>query len=579
MAAAQHSPNPVSPATSTELSSRSRPQLSTRQTLPQTSSSTRRNFNLHIDLPRYASRSHETSTDSHPEHQPRLTLFEDDMGSTGDGRKRGPTSPRVAQNVTGESREGLPMTPQERVLRARLERVLSLNAISPPPMVQQRQNAYSVYRCMEDSRGTEKRSRSASRGYPLRGEHSTVAVEASGGLWGWFWRDHDDDSEESEDGPENTDENHNQSMPPPLLPSASPSPLYLPTPQSAGPTSPKSEFFDRPSLSPASSGSRQGRIRSPTQTQSHRTFSPAPGRPRSQTQPKPPTSPSIKPMESPRMLSKAMESLSNHQRRSASVTRSPSTKGKTPSDPSYQSRRMRSPTRPEVPKLELGQSISGRRTTANSVSPDSRTCPSGTEVLLTPPPTPPTEHSPSRIPVAVSRRGKSNEGSPVMERERERNHRRAMTAQVAEVAPGSALPSPTEERERNHRRTLSVQATRQPVRNEELLRSPAMDVPGTPHRYGKTFLQETPRSPRHFSHAPDPTQFLVVNNPAAPQHTLSAPSSPKSSRFDIQSASVQCRAQEGYVSFAAVDGLGEPEASENEDAAQQQERKRRWLIF
>ncbi|KAK1231595.1 hypothetical protein PQX77_005288 [Marasmius sp. AFHP31] len=594
---AQHSRKQLSHSVS--LTSPTHLHPTTRQPLPQTSSPTRRNFNLHIDLPPHVP--HHDLPPPQLENWPNITLSRDMRASEAvDVRRRGSTSSKGGRNTLGELgdafSERMPMTPQEQVLRARLERVLSANAISPPPATQ---NPYSS-RYIEKTGTRERRSRSVTRGYPLRGEPSPITMEASGGLWGWFWRD-EEDSEDSDCGPVNAEEFH-VGTPSPLSPlSPSSASRFLPTPQSAGATSSRTGFFDRHSSSSGSSISKQGRINSPPQA--NRPLSP--GRPRSRTQPQPPTSPALRPveeMDSPRMLSKAMESLSNHQRRSGSITRSSTSMTKTSSGSSSHNRTARSPSRPRdrtTLKVDVEPGRSGRRATPPSQSvcgPSAPRSPSDNELLITPPPTPPTDQTPSRIPVptAVTRRaplrsadiGNESLGSPVMERER--NHRRARTAQVVEVdttpTRKTSIPTTEHERERNHRRTMSVQVDRQPVRYDEFAGHGEGDglplsAPGTPRLHGQTYPQRSPRHSEGRALAPDPTQFLIVHNPAAPTNHPSAPSSPKGhSKFNVQTASAQCRAQDGYVSFAAVEGLGEPE-SEHDEAGQQQERKRRWLIF
>ena len=92
-----------------------------------------------------------------------------------------------------------------------------------------------------------------------------------------------------------------------------------------------------------------------------------------------------------------------------------------------------------------------------------------------------------------------------------------------------------------------------------------------------------------YAIAPDPTEFRVVDNPAAA--TLSESRCGTPTRFNVRTASAQCKAQEGYVSFAMVEGLGEPEpivevggttgggGVGGEDVAGDGERKKKWLLF
>ncbi|KAK1226968.1 hypothetical protein PQX77_010036 [Marasmius sp. AFHP31] len=134
-------------------------------------------------------------------------------------------------------------------------------------------------------------------------------------------------------------------------------------------------------------------------------------------------------------------------------------------------------------------------------------------------------------------------------------------------------------------------------------------VPRTPQPQRKAFLgvDHEARRPVHpprqrpveYAVAPDPTEFRIVDNPAALLDigtpggagglSCATPGSSQS-RFNIRTASAQCRAQEGYVSFAMVEGLGEPETgadvgeSGGGDGPQEVgsgdgERKKRWLLF
>ncbi|KAJ8091385.1 hypothetical protein PM082_015103 [Marasmius tenuissimus] len=134
-------------------------------------------------------------------------------------------------------------------------------------------------------------------------------------------------------------------------------------------------------------------------------------------------------------------------------------------------------------------------------------------------------------------------------------------------------------------------------------------IPRTPQPQRKAFLgvDHEARRPVHpprqrpveYAVAPDPTEFRIVDNPAAlldigtpggvGDLNCATPGSSKS-RFNIRTASAQCRAQEGYVSFAMVEGLGEPETGADvgeggsSDGPQEVgggdvDRKKRWLLF
>uniref|UniRef100_A0A0W0F220 Uncharacterized protein n=1 Tax=Moniliophthora roreri TaxID=221103 RepID=A0A0W0F220_MONRR len=79
---------------------------------------------------------------------------------------------------------------------------------------------------------------------------------------------------------------------------------------------------------------------------------------------------------------------------------------------------------------------------------------------------------------------------------------------------------------------------------------------------------------------PPPAAFHLnlTFTPIRPPHH---PSSPKANSFDAHTASAHCRQLPGYVSFASVDGLGEPESSEVESEVEEIRRrdrnKGRWL--
>ncbi|KAF9263783.1 hypothetical protein L218DRAFT_958932 [Marasmius fiardii PR-910] len=100
-------------------------------------------------------------------------------------------------------------------------------------------------------------------------------------------------------------------------------------------------------------------------------------------------------------------------------------------------------------------------------------------------------------------------------------------------------------------------------------------IPQTP----KTFLYSREETDGTPGTSPPASPNFVLNSPRHPTDT--SPTSPSSqNRFNIRTASEQCKAQEGYVSFASVEGLGEPEAPiEVLVTDDRGEKKRRWFGF
>ncbi|KAL0576971.1 hypothetical protein V5O48_005013 [Marasmius crinis-equi] len=568
--------------------------------IPIQAPSPKRDFGLHIDLPAAVRSQPSTRPPSRSENLLRETLLRDEQISTTNIRRRTSTSSRAASRATSpESVSRLPMSPHEQVLRARLEHVLGLGLQEQEQEQKPRGRRYS----------------------------ETSAVRGTG-IWGWLWP--------AEKGSEDMDYREPQS---PIT--------YLPTPQtstSANTTSPPSAsstqgFFDSLAFS---SKSRQGSFTSPPDPLS-----------RSQTDPLP----ELAVLDSPRMLSKAVESLSAHSRphsRSNSITnvqgltRSHSVSSTTSLPvqvPLSSSPRMSPASRRKTPMFTLGletvRSVADMRAAAaaaaaaagvekredestsapsesnapSSSSPNGSTSPSRdqeeSEALITPPPTPPKTSAPisslppppSRIPISVTRRT----STPVQmsTTPTRTTSMTQMPCTPVRTRTSTHTPTPTQTPKSQHRRALSVSVPRRsessqstpctPQRTKEFLglgSGSGSEMPRTPqpHTQKKQFLNggAAPRRPQEYAYAvaPNPDEFRVVDNPASPS-LLPAPATPATpSRFNIRTASAQCRAQEGYVSFAMVEGLGEPEREEGEQGEVREEgekqagqKGRRWLLF
>ena len=99
-------------------------------------------------------------------------------------------------------------------------------------------------------------------------------------------------------------------------------------------------------------------------------------------------------------------------------------------------------------------------------------------------------------------------------------------------------------------------------------------LPASPRRAIVPLSYDRPPAPFHSS-ALDSTSSSESSTPATPPLTGSFESGQGKKTFDVQGASRKLRMQDGYVSFAAVEGLGMPEEASEVDS----EGRRWWRLW
>lgn len=224
------------------------------------------------------------------------------------------------------------------------------------------------------------------------------------------------------------------------------------------------------------------------------------------------------------------------------------------SSPESSSKRTRSRSRTDPsPPRERGRMFTLGLETVPSVD-NLRASSSTTHTdMLTPPPTPP-ERSPHIPP-------------------RRYSHTENKKDQLQSLGVGSALGrSKSLKQVPTTPRKANAFSAGVPLTEEEELETEAERVKSRYHRRTMS-AQVSPVVPLFPHNSPS-----SLYAPAPKKYSLDSHSSPTpSSQFNIRVASIQCRNQQGMVSFGEVEGLGEPEAESEVERDREEDRPRRWF--